>query len=151
MDKYLDIYKEMGMYNIILVSTVISYIVILGFIYLFYKNYKKISADSDAKTLMKNIINTRKTVKYYIYFNILFMVLVMSILFYFIFSSPENIALYKITNNFEQGVTDNQLLAAIIIMMSIVIGILLLLYRLIYGILLRRLKKNHKELELLDK
>jgi hypothetical protein len=151
MDKYLDIYKEMGMYNIILVSTVISYIVILGFIYLFYKNYKKISADSDAKTLMKNIINTRKTVKYYIYFNILFMVLVMSILFYFIFSSPENIALYKITNNFEQGVTDNQLLAAIVIMMSIVIGILLLLYRLIYGILLRRLKKNHKELELLDK
>ena len=142
MDKYLDIYKEMGIYNIITVSTVISYVVVLGFIYLFYRNYKSISADSNAKTLMRNILKTRKTVKFYIYFNIGFMILIMFILFYFIFSSPENIALYKVTNNFEQGLTDNQLLATIVVMMLIVVGIFLLLYRLIYGILLRRLKKN---------
>ena len=49
----------------------VNYVVILGFIYLFNKNYKSISILSSSKKLIKNILQTRKTVNYYIYWNLI--------------------------------------------------------------------------------
>ena len=62
-DQYLDFYVQMGMKNMIIIVSIISYLIMIVFIYLFYKNYKKINVNTDAKTLMKSILNTRKTVK----------------------------------------------------------------------------------------
>src|SRR6056297_3335629 len=45
---------------------VINYAITFFFIYCFYKNYRKISSTDNAAQLMKNILRTRKTVKYYI-------------------------------------------------------------------------------------
>ncbi|MFK5879444.1 MAG: hypothetical protein QM478_08100 [Flavobacteriaceae bacterium] len=150
-DKYLDIYDEMGMHNLIIVGSIISYGIMLVFMYLFYKNYKLICVDCDARTLMKSILKTRKTVKFYIYFNIGFMALTSFILFYHIFSSDKNVSLYKVMSNVPEDFSTKYLLISVTVVMILFMGLLLLIYRIIYGILLRRLKKNYKELEQLDK
>ena len=150
-DKYLDAYDQMGMQNMILVIGVLSYLIMIVFIVLFYNNYKKINVNTDIKTLMQNILNTRKTVKSYIYFNISFMAITSFIMFYTIFSSKKNTAVYKTLSDIPEDLATNTLIILIVVVMILFIGFLLLLYRLIYGILLRRLKKNHKELEQLDK
>lgn len=49
----------------------LNYAVILLYIYIFYKNYKEISVLNNAKRLMQIILRTRKTVTYYIYWNII--------------------------------------------------------------------------------
>ena len=45
----------------------INYFILLGFIYLFYKNYKSICVLDSSKKLIKDIVKTRKIVNYYIY------------------------------------------------------------------------------------
>ena len=150
-DQYLDFYIQMGMKNMIIIISIISYLIMIIFIYLFYKNYKKINVNTDAKTLIKSILNTRKTVKYYIYFNLGFMALSSAMLLNKIFSSPENITAYKLQGKIPETFPDTTLLIILIVFMVLFIGFALLIYRVIYGILLRRLKKNHKELEQLDK
>ena len=47
---------------------IVSYLITFYFIYKFYKNYRRISTTDSASLLMKNILKTRKTVKYYIGF-----------------------------------------------------------------------------------
>lgn len=150
-DKYMSIYTKMGMKTSLVILTIISYIIMISFMYLFYKNYKKICTDCDVKTLMNRIFKTRKTVKKYIYFNIGFMVLSMFVMFYEIFSSTENTKIYKTLSNVPENFSNTILIAIISFTLLIIIGIVLLFYRLIYGILLRKLKKNYNELEQLDK
>ncbi len=150
-NKNMAIFNDMGMENMILTITVISYLIMIVFIVLFYKNYQKINVNTNAKTLMKDILNTRKTVKTYIYFNISFMAITSFLMFYTVFSNEENTGVYRITSDIQEDFSTNALIIAISVSMLLFIGLLLLIYRLIYGILLRRLKKNYKELEQLDK
>lgn len=150
-DKSMEIFDGMGMHNFFTVSTAISYSIIVVFIFIFYRNYKTIKVDSSAKTLMDNILRTRKTVKYYIYYNIGVIALSSSYIYYIIFSKEENIRLYKQVTNLSDDFSNTTLLITLITTILIVIALFLLLYRVIYGILLRKLKKNYKELELLDK
>lgn len=149
-DKHMEVYSEMGMKNMILTITVISYLIMIVFIVLFYKNYQKINVNTDAKTLMKDILNTRKTVKTYIYFNIGFMAITSLIMFYAIFSDTERTETYKALSDIPTEFSTKVLIILITVVMLLFIGLLLLVYRLIYGILLRRLKKNYKELAQLD-
>lgn len=150
-DKSMEIFDGMGLHNFFLFSTILSYAIIVGFIFIFYKNYKTIKADNNAKTLMNNIIRTRKTVKYYIYYNIGAIVLSSTYIYYVIFSNEENIRLYKQVADIGDDFSNTELLFTFIISIIVAITLFLLFYRLIYGILLRRLKKNYKELEHLDK
>ncbi len=149
-EKYLKLYDEMGIHNLIIIVSVISYGIMIVFMYLFYKNYRKICGDADAKTLMQNIFRTRKTVKSYIYFNISFFAITSFILFYHIFSSDKNISIYKMTSNVPEDFSTTYLIIGIVVTMILFIGIFLLFYRVIYGILLRRLKRNYKELKQLE-
>lgn len=148
--KYLSVYEKMGMTVTLQILTVISYLIMIVFIYLFYKNYKKICVDCNAKTLMNRILKTRKTVKQYIYFNIGFMFLSMLIMFYGIFSNDKNTHIYKEMSNIPDDFSNKILIISIIIFTAIFLGIIIVIYRIIYGILLRRLKKNYKELEQLE-
>ena len=129
--------------------TYLNYGVILVFIYLFYKNYLQISTTASTKQLMKTILRTRKTVQCYVWYNI-GMALISLIIGYVIalFYNPETSTLMnQITNNGK--------------VMAITIGVLLfttvafvvifwLFYKLLYGILLRRLYDNYKELKKID-
>ena len=57
----LEYFKYLNLFN---------YVVIAVFIFMFYKNYRAISTITSTKQLMKDILKTRKTVKYYVWYNL---------------------------------------------------------------------------------
>ncbi|TVZ23489.1 hypothetical protein JM84_2415 [Dokdonia sp. Hel_I_63] len=123
------------------ISTGIHLAALIFFIGWFYKNYKKIENTDSPRVLMQNILNTRKTVKYYIWFNLAFLVLGTVGAFVLIEAThPEFLS------------TDSLFLAVIslIIMLALAIGILLIIYRLLYGRLLKRLRVNYNQLKKLE-
>lgn len=126
-----------------------SYLIIFTFIYLFYKNYKIISTTASTKQLMRDIIKTRKTVNYYVYYNLGQLVLSLFVGFYIAFKyNPETVALTnKIGSNFTVMIVTFTIL---LIFVALILGLFWLFYRLIYGRLLRRLLDNYKELKKID-
>ncbi|GAA0872278.1 hypothetical protein GCM10009117_14250 [Gangjinia marincola] len=120
--------------------SVVYYGGILFFMVWFYLNYKRIKATDSAAVLMKNILKTRKTVRYYVWFNILFLslgLIISSILITFQLPESEQIDITR-------------MVIILTIVLVLVVGILLLFYRLIYGFLVRRLNKNYKELKRIE-
>ena len=61
--------------GIIIPLTVIGYLILFYFLYKFFTNYRKISATDNARLLMENILKTRRTVKQYVWFNILYFII----------------------------------------------------------------------------
>ena len=147
-----DYFKKMNHDEIILYLNIFSYFsygVMLVFIYFFYKNYVTISATVSTKQLMKDILKTRKTVQYYVYFNLSMIVLSLIVAFLIAFAyDPDTLAL---TNKIA---TNTKALAftivGIVMTFVVIIGAFWLFYRLLYGILLRRLYANYKELKKID-
>lgn len=118
----------------------IHFVVILGFIYLFYRNYKSICVGTSVKNLMKDIIKTRKTVKYYIYYNILMAAVIGFHMFYRIFNSETFLA------NLPENTNINVIWVISIVLFVLVLLIVWLLYRLIFGFFLKKLNRNYEEL-----
>jgi len=129
--------------------TYFNYAVILVFIYLFYKNYVSISTTVSTKQLMKDILKTRKTVQCYVWYNLGMVALSLMIGFFMAFNyNPEVVVLMdKIGNNTKVMVITIGVFALII---AAFLGIFWLFYRLLYGILLRRLYANYSELKKID-
>lgn len=127
--------------------TIISYIVILLFVYLLFKAHKSISVTDSAKKLMENILKTRKVIKYYVIYNLVMAFASMVIGIYIgIFHDPEVSA--KIAN-----FSNKQLLFTytfIVFVTAVFVLIIWLFYKLLYGLLLRRLNRNYKELKKLE-
>jgi len=151
-DSFLVIYEKFHLKTILNISYIIQYIVIITFIYLFYKNYNSISVIDNTSLLMKKIIKTRKTVNYYVYLNIILNV-ILSFIINFVMFTNEDI-LNEVFNSSRATIDSdkffNIMLIAQIIGLFVLVGFLLLYYRVIYGILLRKLTKNYKELEELE-
>ena len=126
-----------------------SYLIIFTFIYLFYKNYKIISTTVSTKQLMRDIIKTRKTVNYYVYYNLGQLVLSPFIGLYIAFKyNPETVVLTdKIGSNYTVMIITFSIL---VVFIALILGIFWLFYRLIYGRLLKRLLDNYKELKKID-
>ena len=151
-ESYLDIYEKFHLKSFINVTQVLHYVVIFIFIYLFYKNHKAISVIDNTNLLMKKIIRTRKTVNYYVYYNIILYVVISVIFYSTMFSKPD--VMLEVFNRKDLEVDPSKFLN-IMLITQIVIGIIMmgllwLYYRIIYGILLKKLNKNYKELETLD-
>lgn len=121
----------------------VNYAVILIFIYLFYKNYLNISATSSTRRLMKDILRTRKTVQYYVWFNLLMIVL--SLISGFVMALTFNPDVRMIKEK-HMAIT----LCVVVLSIGVVVGFFWLFYRLLYGILLRKLLTNYKELKKID-
>ncbi|UPQ79637.1 hypothetical protein M0M57_02075 [Flavobacterium azooxidireducens] len=150
-DNYL---KTLEMYHIdtlFQVLTIVNFIILVVFIYVFYKNFKTISTTDTVKKLMSSIIKTRKTVQYYIWYN-LFMVA-----FIFIVVSISQVMyepnIKNALNNIDYA--DSKIFWIVIILsylalFAITFGLFWLFYRLIYGFLMRRLHKNYEELKKMD-
>jgi len=134
-----------------IISYIISYGITFFFIYKFYRNYIKISATDDVSALMENILNTRKTVKYYIAFVLISTSVVFLIVTYFTFYyhavSTEVSEVEKYAFSPGQWAI---FIGLMVLVLAIFLGIIWLFYRIIYGILLRRLNKNYKELKKLE-
>ena len=130
---------------------IIGYVVLFYFFYMFYKNYKSITTTANSKGLMEQILKTRKTVKHYVIFNLLF--LYISILIALFIELNKNPEVASITADFTASV-DYYIFYGIILIitllvMAILTALLLGFYYLIYGILLKKLKNNYKELKII--
>ena len=121
----------------------LSYGVALFFMYLFYQNYRSISVTSNTKKLMECILNTRKTVRYYIGYN-LFLVFFVALL---LLSSE--IIITSATNN-DDGARIFFTCLIMVVSTVVLVGIVWLFYQLIYGILLKKLNRNYAELKKID-
>jgi len=128
----------------------IGYAITFFFIFLFYRNYKKISATDDAATLMKNILRTRRTVKYYIayvlIYNGLTAIVVFSYMIYLHINSQDQ-TLIKYSFDTLDWI---KFIGVGLIVLTLFLGLIWLFYRLLYGILLKKLHKNYKELKKLE-
>lgn len=149
----LEPYEKLGIMWFMHYSSFFHYAVIVIFLYLFYRNFNSISVVDNTKTLMKKILRTRKTVKWYVYYNLASVVILSVILNLFIFNSPYSL---KEFYSFDPSIniSDDQFFTLMILSQLFVIIVMLafmvLLYYLLYGILLKKLNKNYKELSKLE-
>lgn len=151
-ENYFKILKTYHLNILFQVFTYVNYAVIITFIYLFYKNYKKINTTETVKSLMQNILKTRKTVTYYVWYNIIMTVLSLVVLFIFQVKYDPNLnsLIARSSAKISPDAFFLLLVLLYVIIGLIIVGIVWLFYKVIYGILLKRLKNNYKELEKLD-
>ncbi|MGC6525969.1 MAG: hypothetical protein ACON30_06800 [Flavobacteriaceae bacterium] len=138
--------------HIMIPLMVIGYVILIYFFVIFYKNYKEISNTDSTKSLMQKILNTRKTVKHYVIFNLVFLFVSSIVGAAIEFSNNPDL---KLTILQFENTNDLYIFYAIVIgitLITIVVlsAILLGFYYLVYGILLKRLKQNYKELEAIE-
>jgi len=127
-----------------IVIYVLSYIITAAFIVFFYKRYRNISVADSSFQLMKNILKTRKVVKCYILYVLVSSGITMMLFYiYTLLYTP------AISKNLEEI---SWLSIISIGVVSILLFLLILwgAYSLLYGILLKRLLRNYKELKNLD-
>ncbi len=151
-NKKLQQFEKFDADYIIIPLTVLGYLVLAYFFYMFYKNYRTISVTDNAKVLMENILKTRRTVRHYVAFNLVFLVISTFAGMYIQFDQNQ-----LIIEKAHLAAADGNLLlfyGRIILVTAIfligAIAILLFFYWLIYGILLKRLNRNYKELKKLE-
>jgi len=151
-DDYKKIVENYHLGEFLQVSTIVHYAVLVIFIVLFYLNFQNISTGSSVKTLMNNILKTRKIVNYYVWYNIIVMFISMVFVW-------KNMITYDANLNdvLEKSVSTGSetgfwvgVLITMVLMIAVAGGILWLFYRLVYGILLKRLQKNYQELERIE-
>ncbi len=151
-DDYKKIVENYHLGEFLQVSTIVHYTVLVIFIVLFYLNFQNISTGSSVKTLMNNILKTRKIVNYYVWYNIIVMFISMVFVW-------KNMITYDANLNdvLEKSVSTGSetgfwvgVLITMVLMIAVAGGILWLFYRLVYGILLKRLQKNYQELERIE-
>ncbi|MEC5166263.1 ABC-type multidrug transport system fused ATPase/permease subunit [Flavobacterium sp. PL11] len=148
-DDYLRQIKHLELVPYFDMLTYLNYIVIIIFIYLFYKNYILISTTTSTTKLMQDILKTRKTVQYYVWYNLGMLIFSLILGFAIAFSyNPEmDILKEKIAeNNSALAIT----IGVLLFFSILAISVFWLFYRLVYGILLRRLFANYKELKKID-
>jgi uncharacterized membrane protein len=145
---------EMGLKTTFLIINIFNYAVVLVFIYLFWRNYKKIQVTNSIKNLMGNILRTRKTVNYFVYYNIsMAAILMLGINIYYYFNKEKLFDILK--NDDIYGSIPPETFTTSFFLLQfvagvILIGVLILFYWVIYGLLLRRLKRNYRELKKIE-
>jgi len=131
---------------------IFSYAIICVFIYFLYTAYRSISVVDTAKGLMKNILRTRKIVNYYVIYNLVFLAISSIIAFYYtMIHSPEfSQQLTELDSNGEAFGFWMGIIFVLLLTIAIFGLVIWGFYRLIYGILLKRLNRNYKELKKLE-
>lgn len=149
---YSEVYEELHLMKYIDYSYYLGFFVLFLFLIVFYKNYTSVSSVDNTKTLIKKIIRVRRTVKFYVYYNIISTVLVTVIFSIVVAKTPGGIeAMFR---NQDLNIDPSQYLTlyitSITITMIVLLGFLFLFYYLLYGLLLKKLNRNYKELTKLE-
>ena len=131
--------ERMHMLNFYNIANVLSYVIAVVFIYLFYKNFTEISVQDTSKKLMSDILKTRRIVKYYVGFQLFLGGIVSLILI--IKSKDESLL----------NINQTMLWVIALVGVIIVLFVMWLFYMLIYGVLLNKLNTNYKELVKFEK
>ncbi|HEX9826647.1 MAG TPA: hypothetical protein VGA80_08610 [Flavobacteriaceae bacterium] len=138
--------------NIMIPFMVLGYLILAYFFYKFFMNYRTISVTDNAKRLMENILKTRRTVKQYVAFNLIYLVVSAFLVLGIEFNRDETMIA-----TINKAAADGELfkfyaltILATTLVLAILIGLFLVFYYLIYGLLLKRLNSNYKELKKLE-
>lgn len=138
--------------HIMLPFTIIGYAILAYFFFHFFMNYRKISATDNSRVLISNIIKTRKKVYQYVWFNIIYGIVSSIIVTYIQLTHDKDII--QMINQFDEKGNGTMIYVIyffmVIVFMAFFVGLIWLFYRLIYGILLKRLYKNYEELKKID-
>jgi len=148
----MDQLKISGIYNIWIGYSILHYAVVIAFITMFYVNYKRIENTQPTRQLMRNILKVRRTMNIYVWYNILATAISFIVTaLYVAFTDPKTQEI--LTKADQQGNLWKLYLVsgAIVLGIALVISLVLwLFYRLLYGILLKKLKRNYKELSRIE-
>ncbi|MEN8805642.1 MAG: hypothetical protein ABF319_01325, partial [Polaribacter sp.] len=129
------------LYEFSISTTIVGHILLIYFMIRFFKNYRRISVTDSVKEHLSTILNTRKAVNQYIYFNLGILLIFLSVVMYYALLYDQNlVALQEEKNSLVM------ILFVIGLLISLIIGVFGLLYYFVYGRFLNPLKKNEKEL-----
>ncbi|CAD7810916.1 hypothetical protein CHRY9390_02266 [Chryseobacterium aquaeductus] len=130
--------------NIYLVIKIITLVVTGYFVIKFYQNYRKIKIEDDLKEFILKIIKFKKTVNAFILINIIIVIIFTSTLII--------LGIYAIQNQNTEMANSSIMAFIVSFIISTVLCVLLIwaYYRLVYGILIKRLDKNLKQLKEID-
>jgi len=136
-----DYYKNLNLFEFSIVTTILGYVLLLYFMWHFFQNYKKISVANSTKDHLSAILNTRRAVNQYFYFNVAILIIFTIVVLVAALERDKNIIALQEENN-------SLLLIIFIIglLIAIILGLFGLLYYFVYGRFLRPLKNNEKEL-----
>lgn len=152
-DDYLEQMDVLHMSDFFIVNEFISFGILGYFIYRFYKNYKLISVTDDSKTLMENILKTRKAVKTYIKVALTYSAIIMLITFFMSVLYDPNFG--TVIDKFvAEGSSINTIYFLIgllsLVVTAVIIALFWLIYQLFYGLFLKSLNRNYKELKKME-
>lgn len=131
------------------ISTWLGIAASLFFISKFYQNYRRIKTTDSSRELMENILRTRRWVRYYVNFNIVMAIIVFVVIALTVSTGAPD-------SNFENFLQENGnaayaiVIAVWLLIIGVMVGFFWLFYKILYGWLLRRLKKNYKELSRME-
>ncbi len=123
----------------------ISLVISLLFIFTFSKIYKKLRIDTSIKQFTNDILQFRKTANYFIYYNVGIFILFWTSLTFFMVDQIQKIAIA-----YDTQISDNvsvTIFSASFVLFCIIMGLITIYYRYFWGMFLRRLKNNQKELQ----
>lgn len=145
-------FKNYHANNVMIPLMVVGYFILAYFFYKFYINYKNISVTDSAKNLMENILKTRKTVKNYVGFNLVYLCISFFIVMGIEFKNDKQlIALVENASaNGELFKLYAGTILAIVVVLGLLLGLFALFYYVVYGFLLKKLTTNYSELKKLD-
>lgn len=150
-----ELNESMGLNTFVWISSGITLVAFIFFITLFYHNYSKIRVTDSIKQLMNSILRTRQTVYFFIIWNIVSTFIAFIVVFFYFRKNETKLIDYIIELNPDLNLENSQVaIQAFFIGYAftalVVVGIMLLLYRIIYIRLLKRLKKNYKQLQAIE-
>ncbi|WP_326984885.1 beta-carotene 15,15'-monooxygenase [Chryseobacterium sp. MYb264] len=123
---------------------ILSLLITAYFVLKFYQNYRKIKIEENLKGLITRIIKFKKTVNAFILISIVLLLVFTSIFTAFIFYALN-------TQNIQPDDSDLTIvIVGIIISTILCVSLIWLYYRLVYGIIIRKLDKNLKQLKGID-
>ncbi|MHA3788565.1 hypothetical protein ACX0HA_10175 [Flavobacterium hauense] len=132
--------------------TALDYMIMVYFFAQFYINYKKITTTDKVKNLMVSILKTRKTVSTYIFVKITYFIVFSIMLFIILFNNEPAMLNTRHLAEEKGEIVKLYLTTIVVILVSVaaLATVIWLFYRLIYGLLLKRLNKNYEELKKID-
>lgn len=147
-DKYDAKLQRYGLVEAMFWVNTINYVFLVAFIFLFYRNYRRISITDSTHRLMQNILATRRTVQYYIWYNLAIVLINVVLNAFIVLNHNANVMvmLDQATTEGHRGLFLFKYSCMWVGIIVVLFGLFWLFYRLLYGILLRKLFANYREL-----
>lgn len=144
--------KEWHIFEFSTALTVVNYVVLVFFIYKFYRNYKQIEVTDSASNLLKSILRTKRTVTQYVWFNIAIFCISLGMFLYgsLTFGKESEQIQAAASSAGNETLFWIMVVGTIVVVIAVIVSLIWLFYKLLYGILLNRLRANYRELKRLE-